>query len=137
MPSSKWDPHAVVWKPTPQLEVKKPGGEWRSDRFIIDSGSWKSILPYTMGRSMGYQKHPGEIHSNYVTEATGRIGYTPRMLVMKPGPGASPTTIPVAWADKGSNVRAAIGREGVFNNYQITLNESRDLIQFSPNDKSL
>eukprot|EP01059_Diplonema_ambulator_P012963 TRINITY_DN23457_c0_g1_i1.p1 TRINITY_DN23457_c0_g1~~TRINITY_DN23457_c0_g1_i1.p1 ORF type:complete len:135 (+),score=10.36 TRINITY_DN23457_c0_g1_i1:1-405(+) len=132
MVKEKWDPHAVVWKPKPLLQVRKHGdnGEWHTQRFLIDSGSWMTIVPYEVGRSLGFKKHPNEAHRRYLTTAQGNVPYTTRMMDLKPGMSGG-ATIPVAWADKGTSTRAAIGRTGVFDKYDITLNEADNSIAFT------
>eukprot|EP01065_Artemidia_motanka_P011484 TRINITY_DN16195_c0_g1_i1.p1 TRINITY_DN16195_c0_g1~~TRINITY_DN16195_c0_g1_i1.p1 ORF type:complete len:197 (+),score=35.68 TRINITY_DN16195_c0_g1_i1:79-591(+) len=132
-----WDPHAVVWKPMPSLQVRSgdaaKGSPWITHRFLIDSGSWKTIVPHSLGKKMGFKKSPNDHPSQYITESNAPgATYVERSMQLKPGT-LPAVRVPVAWVDKNAgDVRPAIGRAGVFKMYDITLSESSDSINFVP-----
>eukprot|EP00755_Sulcionema_specki_P003519 Sspe_Gene.27862::Locus_12271_Transcript_1_1_Confidence_1.000_Length_1730::g.27862::m.27862 len=132
-PHKQWDPHAVVWKPMPVVEVKKagdPNASWVKQRFVVDSGGWRSVVPHKLGKQMGFRRHPGEKVHHYETVGPGHASYLNRTMELKAG-SLPAVSVPVAWSTSNT-ARPALGRDGVFDMYDVTLSEAHDRITFTP-----
>jgi hypothetical protein len=121
----------LVNRPVADIEILGKDREWYWVTTYIDSGADISIIPYSLGLSMGF-----EIKKDEIIELTGAGGREIPTLIIKTKIKFSQKIIrdaEIGWA-LIETVPILLGRHTIFETFNITFKEKEGLIIFEPID---
>ncbi len=98
---------------------------------LVDSGSFMSLIPETLGREAGFEHTAGDIKHHYKTVG-GRVPYYLRSATISFGD-RKVKKVPVAWV-QSDQIDPAIGRLGVFTRFDVEFSQTDQRINFYPNE---
>ena len=119
----------LVKRPVADIELLGKDKDWYWVTAYIDSGADISIIPYSLGLSMGF-----EIKKDKIIELTGAGGREIPTLIIKTKIKFSKNIIrdaEIGWA-LIETVPILLGRHTLFETFNITFKEKEDLIIFEP-----
>jgi len=101
----------------------------RQLNILIDSGADISLIPYQLGLDLGYQKLPEEI-TNKGEGVGGMVEYLMRNINMEID--GNHFSAPIAWLQTSDCEEVLIGREVVFDLFDIEFKQAEETIIFKP-----
>lgn len=119
------DKTGIIKRPVAEVNFKAVNNQWLLYYLYIDSGADITLIPYSAGLDLGFR-----FDERYVQEIggiRGKIPYLPISNDVKIGNRV--IHIPIAWA-LVEEVPLLLGREGVFDNFEITFQQVKNLIIF-------
>jgi len=113
------------WQPRYELSLKVQNSE--KVQFLVDSGAELSLITKQLGEDLGYTKAPGEIN-NQAEGVGGSIEYLLRPIKIQLDGHIFPA--PVAWAQTDFCQEIVLGREVVFDLFDIEFKQAEEMIIF-------
>jgi hypothetical protein len=98
---------------------------------MVDSGAEISLIPKQLGENLGYTKASGEIN-NQAEEVSGSIEYLLRLVEIELD--GHIFTAPVPWAQTDDCEEILLGREVVFDWFDIEFKQADETIIFKWRD---
>jgi hypothetical protein len=118
------------WQPRYEVLLKVQNSE--KVQIMVDSGAEISLIPKQLGENLGYtQKASGEIN-NQAEEVSGSIEYLLRLVEIELD--GHIFTAPVAWAQTDDCEEILLGREVVFDLFDIEFKQADETIIFKWRD---
>ena len=121
----------MVQRPVAEIEILGKDKDWYWVTAYIDSGADISIIPYSLGLSMGF-----EIIKEKIIELNGAGGREIPTLVLKTKIKFSQDIIrdvEIGWA-LIETVPILLGRHTIFDSFNINFKEKEGIIEFEPVD---
>ena len=115
----------IIYRPVAKASLLRPGGEWITEYFYIDSGADYTLVPYRMGQFLDLNGIASEVKE--IGGIGGVIGVRLAAIPMKIG--GHPFDCTVAWAQI-ERVPFLLGRKDVFESFDITFRESARKVVF-------
>jgi hypothetical protein len=112
-------------RPFADLYLKGPFKEWIEFHPLIDSGSDITILPFNIGKLLGFTIFPDKIV--YLGRIYGKMPVVYKILRMKIGD--KEFDCHIAWAIR-ENSQPLLGRTDVFDQFTITFKQTEGKIIF-------
>lgn len=113
------------WQPKYQLILKSPNAV--TVKILVDSGAELSLITKKLGRDLGCAKAGGEINSQ-AEGVGGSIEYLLREVEMELE--GHTFMAPVAWAQTDNCEEMLLGREVVFDLFDIEFKQAEEIIIF-------
>ena len=111
----------------PKYPVTLSFGQNRTLNILIDSGADISLIPYQLGLDLGYHKLPEEIN-NKGESVGGIVEYLLRNIEMEID--KNRFSAPVAWLQTVDCDEILIGREVVFDLFDIEFKQAEEMLVF-------
>ena len=119
----------IIMRPVADIEILGADGEWYHTTAYIDSGADISLIPYSLGLSMGYNVDRKEI-----IELEGVGGRSVPVVIINTKIKFAENVIydtEIGWA-LVDGVPVLLGRHTIFNRFIITFKEKEGKIIFEP-----
>ena len=115
----------IIVRPVAKVYLRRSENEWVAEYFYVDSGADYSLIPYRMGQFLGLERIASEV------KEIGGIGgvIAVRFALVPMRIGEHPFDCTMAWAQI-ERVPFLLGREGVFEHFDITFQQRRKRIIF-------
>ncbi|HLG31292.1 MAG TPA: hypothetical protein VI387_13870 [Candidatus Brocadiales bacterium] len=108
----------VIFRPVAKVRLLRAGSEWIAEYFYVDSGADYTLIPYRMGRFLGFDRIASEVKE--IGGIGGVIGVRFAVVPMKIEEHQFDCTI--AWAQI-ERVPFLLGRESVFEYFDIAFQQ--------------
>lgn len=115
----------IIYRPVAKVYLLSLDFGWIPQYFYVDSGADYTLVPYRMGKFLGMQKRAGDVQE--IGGVGGGIKIRLTAIQMKVG--EHEFASPIAWAQI-ENVPFLLGREGVFDHFEITFNQKNHMVCF-------
>lgn len=115
----------IVKRPVADVYFQIPDGNWQLFHPYIDSGADITLIPYSVGRAMGFS--PSKISKSELGGLRGSISVAYVTTNLKIGGKIVRTR--VAWAQT-EKVLALLGRMDIFDSFKVTFDQRKDIITF-------
>lgn len=118
------------WRPFYDIELQNTKNEFIKDKALIDSGADISCISYKLGLNLGFQKYPQEAFM-IAYGIVGEIKFLQREITIKID--NHQINIPIAWIqdEDEEQMELVIGREKVFDKFDITFKQADRKIEFN------
>ncbi len=119
----------TMYRPVATVEILGNEGRWYPITAYIDSGADISLIPYTLGLSMGYK-----INGSEIIELEGIGGKSIPIIVIKTKIKFSSDLVydvEIGWS-LVDGVPMLLGRRTIFEKFKITFMESERKVVFEP-----
>ncbi len=112
-------------RPTATISLAKNNGDWYSFRSIIDSGADLTVIPFSIGKTLGMDE------KRYKPRTLGGVGGGLKAIYvkLKMKIGEKDFDARVAWAQI-DGIPTLLGRADVFDKFKITFDEKKEEIIF-------
>lgn len=115
------------WQPLYSVELVSTQNESFKEEALIDSGADITCFPYQVGLDLGFQKYPQEMPLK-AWGIGGAVEYFQRQgKIIIDG---HKMDVPVAWFQDEGEMELIIGRDIVFDCFDITFKQSIERIEF-------
>ncbi len=111
----------------PKYEVQLTFQRTIKLKMLVDSGADFSLIPKELGSQLGYVRSPGET-INQAEGVGGSVGYLLRDISMAID--SHSITVPVAWLQTETCEEILLGREVVFDCFDIEFKQAEETIVF-------
>jgi hypothetical protein len=98
--------------------------------MLLDSGADTSLIPWGLGRKLGFEESPGEAIRS-VSGVGGHIDARERTARVRLAPAEEPLEIKVLWASL--ETPALLGRAGIFDRFRVEFHQMAGLIRLRGN----
>jgi hypothetical protein len=116
-----------IYRPVAEALLRGPGGKEMWQYLYVDSGADHTLVPYRVGRFLGFSAADAEIHEIHgISGAVGVIYCTAELEI-----GGIRFPARVAWAQL-EEVPLLLGRTDVFDRFEITFRQHQHVVEFKP-----
>lgn len=112
-------------RPVADVFLKKENGGWFLFRPYIDSGADVTLVPYSVGLTIGLDSKKFRVETLGGISGGLKVIYTKIKMRI----GEKTFDVKIAWSQT-DNVPSLLGREDIFNKFKITFDERREEIIF-------
>lgn len=124
------------WKPLYEIEIGKSNKKFLKSKMLVDSGADISVISKEFGEEMGLKLADNEKIYKANGVGGGVLNYVEREIYFR-FEGVHTRKIPVAWMQDEQYSEMIIGREVVFDLFDITFKQAEELIIFELRDNNL
>ena len=114
-----------IYRPVAKVFIKGSNQRDVFEYFYVDSGADYTLIPYKLGRFLGFSAENREV--NEVQGISGAVGIV--LTEMKMRIGECEFTAPVGWAQI-EHVPMLLGRSGVFDQFEVIFRQSEHKVIF-------
>lgn len=116
------------WEPLYEVIISFAGSPSTRIQMLVDSGAELSLLPKELGRGLGLVKYPGDV-VNQADTVGGKVEYLLKNMEMTID--GHSFTAPVAWLQTDNGQEVLLGREIVFDYFNIEFRQADEEIIFT------
>lgn len=120
------------WEPNYPVNLSVEGGAEVSEFVLVDSGADISVISFETGRNLGLELTPAEILHQAQGVGGGIVNYALRQINIKIG--EHNITAPMAWLQDEESSEMILGREVVFDQFDIEFKQADEAIIFRKRD---
>ena len=109
----------IIFRPVAKIYLLRKNQDWIAEYCYVDSGADYTLIPYRIGRFLGFENSASDEIKD-IGGIGGAIGV--RFTDIKMKISSYEFLCKIAWA-QSDRVRFLLGRENVFENFEITFRQ--------------
>lgn len=115
----------LIWRPVVDVHLKRSDGEWLLYFFYLDSGADLTLIPYRLGRFLGFKE--SGMPRTEIQGINGKVAVIMTDVLMRIA--GKEFMSPVAWSQI-EGVPLLLGREGIFDQFEIVFRQEGHKVLF-------